>query len=136
MKETYNQWTETAIDCYKRHCICSGCLLKEVLGDKCRMKQVVIQLVRDLGLPKEKKFFIPGITPSEEKVVDAILSGCETKKDIAIKIGTSEFMVQNYLCDLYKLVEVQGYSFVKSKYKLPELIEIIKEIDYDTREQT
>ena len=54
-------WTPTAIDCYKLGCKCSDCnLYKLYFTDsifKCKMKEVVIELVRTVGLPDlgEKK---------------------------------------------------------------------------------
>lgn len=68
------RWTQTAIDCYKRGCICSG----EVLGGtdgalssdfapcpiyenyfkdskkKCKMKYAVLESVRLFGIPNEQ----------------------------------------------------------------------------------
>ena len=48
-------WTPTAIDCYKLGCKCSKCnLYKLYFKDsifKCKMKEVVIELVRTIGLP-------------------------------------------------------------------------------------
>lgn len=47
-------WTDTAIECYQNGCRCSECLLYEVMGDKCKMKQTVIELVRTIGIPTVK----------------------------------------------------------------------------------
>lgn len=48
------RWTPSAIECYQRGCVCSGCFYKEFFGDganKCRMKTSVLELVRLLGAP-------------------------------------------------------------------------------------
>ena len=49
-------WTPTAIDCYKLGCNCSKCnLYKLYFVDsitKCKMKETVIELVRNLGAPR------------------------------------------------------------------------------------
>ena len=48
-------WTPTAIDCYKIGCRCSKCnLYKLYFKDsvsKCKMKETVIELVRQVGIP-------------------------------------------------------------------------------------
>ena len=64
------RWTESAKQCYLRGCICGEnispadkganltpqiCVYKEILGDKCRMKETVIELVRRYGPPKGVK---------------------------------------------------------------------------------
>lgn len=55
---TISRWTATAIDCYNRGCICEGCPIYEEIfkgtGNKCRMKQTVIESVRLFGAPKEE----------------------------------------------------------------------------------
>jgi len=48
------RWTQTAIDCYKRGCVCSGCFYYDFFKDspqKCQMKATVLELVRVLGRP-------------------------------------------------------------------------------------
>lgn len=48
------RWTQTAIDCYKRGCMCEGCFYKSFFKDSsqnCQMKSSVIELVRVLGKP-------------------------------------------------------------------------------------
>ena len=48
------RWTQTAIDCYKRGCVCQGCFYKDFFKDsvqRCQMKSSVIELVRVLGKP-------------------------------------------------------------------------------------
>ena len=48
-------WTPTAIDCYQLGCRCSKCNLYKLYFKnsifKCKMKEVVIELVRQLGPP-------------------------------------------------------------------------------------
>jgi hypothetical protein len=49
-------WTNAAIDCYKRGCVCSGCYFENFFTDehqKCQMKFAVIELVKKFGRPKE-----------------------------------------------------------------------------------
>ena len=49
-------WTPTAIDCYKLGCACSKCNLYAIYfkesATKCKMKETVIELVRNLGAPQ------------------------------------------------------------------------------------
>ena len=48
------RWTSTAIECYKRGCMCSGCFYSEFFSSsnqRCQMKSSVLELVRVLGTP-------------------------------------------------------------------------------------
>ncbi len=61
--ETLNKkWTQSAIDCYAIGCICSKCFIYKVMFSrrnyKCMMKETVIELVRQLGMPKEDEYDI------------------------------------------------------------------------------
>ena len=48
-------WTQSAIDCYQLGCRCSKCNLYKLYFKnsvfKCKMKEVVIELVRQAGPP-------------------------------------------------------------------------------------
>ena len=50
-----DNWTPTAVECYKLGCRCSKCLLYEIYFKdkvfKCKMKDTVIELVRKIGTP-------------------------------------------------------------------------------------
>ena len=50
------RWTFTALNCYKRNCVCSGCPIKQIIEsqEKCHMKATVLELIRLYGIPKEK----------------------------------------------------------------------------------
>jgi hypothetical protein len=49
------KWTATAIDCYKLGCCCSKCNLYKIFFKNsvvnCKMKETVIDLVRQIGVP-------------------------------------------------------------------------------------
>lgn len=49
------RWTQSAMDCYKRGCICNGCPVYELVfkpaNRKCMMKGAVIATVRKFGIP-------------------------------------------------------------------------------------
>jgi len=49
------RWTGTAIECYKRGCVCSGCFYSDFFKSspqRCQMKSTVLELVRVLGTPQ------------------------------------------------------------------------------------
>ena len=52
-------WTPTARDCYFIGCRCSKCNLYKIYfkdsNIKCKMKETVIELVRNIGAPRERK---------------------------------------------------------------------------------
>ena len=52
------RWTDIAIDCYSRGCVCQGCFYKNFFKDspqKCQMKSTVLELVRIIGVPQTNK---------------------------------------------------------------------------------
>lgn len=49
------KWTDDAIECYSIGCNCSKCEFKKQLSTKCRLKFVVLELVKKLGAPKIKR---------------------------------------------------------------------------------
>jgi hypothetical protein len=48
------RWTEVTKYCYKRHCICEGCLYSQFFSNKnkCKAKAHVLALVSYIGKPK------------------------------------------------------------------------------------
>lgn len=48
-----DRWTEEALNCYKRDCICKGCEIKELYfkDRECFMKTAVVATVRKIGKP-------------------------------------------------------------------------------------
>ena len=47
------KWTQSSKDCYKRGCRCNGCIYQKLLSSPCRLKETVIDLVREFGAPEE-----------------------------------------------------------------------------------
>ncbi|MFA7658798.1 MAG: hypothetical protein WCY19_05135 [Candidatus Gastranaerophilaceae bacterium] len=52
------KWTITAIECYKRGCVCDGCVYQDFFDksssdQKCQVKASVVELVRTIGLPED-----------------------------------------------------------------------------------
>lgn len=49
------RWTSTAVECYKRGCVCNGCFYNDFFSkspQRCQMKSTVLELVRVLGTPQ------------------------------------------------------------------------------------
>ena len=52
----WNRWSRSAIMCYQRGGVCSGCIYEEFFEGKsykCKMKQSVINLVQTIGAPPD-----------------------------------------------------------------------------------
>lgn len=52
----FKRWTASAIMCYKRGGVCSGCFYEDFFDGKkykCKMKQSVISLVQNIGAPPD-----------------------------------------------------------------------------------
>lgn len=48
------RWTPTALECYKRGCVCEGCFYNDFFSaaaQKCQMKTAVLDLVKTIGAP-------------------------------------------------------------------------------------
>lgn len=48
------RWTYTAVECYARGCVCTGCWYNDFFKPsnfKCRMKYTIIELVKCFGPP-------------------------------------------------------------------------------------
>ena len=121
-------WTNSAVDCYNRGCNCRGCIIREVIGNECKMKMVVLSLVRQFGKPtKYAGSILPCMTKAMKSTVDVILSGVTTKKEIAEKLNIAIPTAQQRIDALCKAVQTQGYTFNNRIGRLPELIEILKD---------
>lgn len=54
--ENYKHWTLSACECYKRGGVCKGCIYEKFFINrpyKCKMKESVRILVKNLGLPPQ-----------------------------------------------------------------------------------
>lgn len=60
------RWTPSAKDCYFRGCVCPGCPIFEIIGNQCRMKRTVLNLVRKLGKPERRNLSLVIEEESEE----------------------------------------------------------------------
>lgn len=117
-------WTKSSIDCYKRGCNCRGCYIQEMLETPCLMKYAVMELVKKLGAPPDNEL---GLTPQEQKVIDAILAGASTKVEIAQKTGLTIEGTQACLSKMYELAENDGVVYKNLRYKLPDFINWVRE---------
>lgn len=52
-KAVLRRWTQSAVECYYLGCDCSKCVYPKVISTPCQMRNIVIQLVRKFGIPKE-----------------------------------------------------------------------------------
>lgn len=125
MAEIYRHWTASSIYCYKRGCRCSGCYIKEIMNEECRMKTAVLELVKRFGRPPEKPL-IEGLTKSQNDVVMAILNGASTRAEIARALDITEANAQNRVGVMYHILELKGFEPLNVRNKLPEMVEWLR----------
>ena len=109
LSNTYaRSWTQGAIDCYNRGCVCKGCITFEIVGYKCHMKAAVFELVKKFGAPPviEESLF----TGYQLKILYAIKNGCNTVSEIAEELNKPESSVTGTLHVLYKKARTLGWN--------------------------
>ena len=59
-----NHWTKSALECYERKGKCEGCFYNKFFNrndynnmQPCQMKKRVIEIIKTIGLPKDKGVF-------------------------------------------------------------------------------
>lgn len=107
----YRHWTQGAVECYKRGCVCKGCETFELIGNQCRMKAAVIELVKNVGPPpdnfKEKDEYSRReinsleLTASETNVRDLLLQGLNYKQ-VAEKLSISLATVKTHVAKIFE----------------------------------
>ena len=114
---TYAQkWTEDAKFCYERGCTCTGCYMRELLeSTECNLKRAVLILVKKFGKPPEHLSRFENITDKQQEIIDAIMNGCETFKDIAKEVNRDEQASTGLVRHLYKKARRKGWKPDKSK---------------------
>lgn len=120
-------WTPTAKECYERGCRCDGCILAWILGKRCQMKTTVFYLVRKYGAPKEESIY----SKREKQVIDAILNGADSYEDLEKATGLKHTSVGATLTRLYRYADGAGIIYANGRYKLPEFIEWVREVNND-----
>lgn len=123
----YKRWTQSAIECYERKCICKGCPTKELFETKCRMKECVAALLDKFGEPPNfmTDDIFPDMSDKQREIIEAILEGATTSEQIAEKLNTTRSNAITYLNQLYKKAEITSCTFFKKSGRLPEFIEFI-----------
>lgn len=76
----YRCWTQGAVECYSRGCVCEGCETFELIGKKCQMKKAVIQLVASCGKPSDD-WEIPN---DFNKIIDDVKSKLSPVSSISV----------------------------------------------------
>jgi hypothetical protein len=89
----------------------------------CRMKKAVLELVRKFGKPPENE---NEFTNTQQKVIDAILAGCNDKFEISEKTGLTIQNIQNALSTMYEIAENDGVVYKNLRYKLPDFINWVR----------
>ncbi len=124
----WTRWTQGAIDCYNRKCVCRNCHVKSLIADGCKMKAAVLYLVSKFGIPPKSETILPSLTEKENDVLIAILNGATTHKAIATVLGISKNAVSSRLTNIYKAAQEKGLTDKPRSGKdfLPILINWLK----------
>lgn len=117
------QWTDAARECYKRGCVCEGCIIKDILETPCDMKRAVFELVRKFGAPKEHE---ANFTKAERKIIDAINNGCNTFEEIAEYTKSPLTSIKSIVHNMYKLADADGYIYKNKRNKLGDFINWVR----------
>ena len=54
VKSNLRRWTKTTVDCYYNGMKCNICELPEDLKEQCRLKPIVLELVKKFGKPHKE----------------------------------------------------------------------------------
>ena len=119
-------WSEIAVECYSRHCICSGCSINDILETECGLKKTVLELYTKFGKPIINTENNSVLNEIETNVYNAILDGAKTKQEIAKKINRSTFSVQAHLPAVYDYAKSKGWRCYKQSRRLPELVKFLQ----------
>ena len=121
-------WTESAIDCYKRGCICPGCTIEGSVEEGCYMKKVVLELVRVLGTPPEKEEKKNEFSELQKKMIELVREGMINRDLIADELKTTRCVVNNNFSQIFRKLKKKGYVFSKNQRAMyGELIDYINE---------
>lgn len=125
----YYNWTPSAIECYERGCNCKGCPIKAMIETKCMMKSAVIEIVRNIGKPpvKTKDGIFKHLTPTQNKIINAIINGADTRAKIAKVINANVTSLATHLQDIFRITSLQGVAYKTKVKRLEELIEFLKD---------
>lgn len=120
---TAKKWTEGSVYCYERGCNCQGCYIKDLIESMpCKMKSSVMELVRKFGKPQEEK----QLSSTQQRVINAILAGCNNKVEIVEYTDLSETNVQSALSKMYEIAEIDGVIYSNKRNKLGDFIKWVR----------
>ena len=54
-KTVLRRWTKASVDCYHNALVCNKCPLPDDIKKQCKMKPVVLELVKKFGKPHKEK---------------------------------------------------------------------------------
>ncbi len=91
------------------------------------MKRTVITIVRNIGRPPDiKDGIFKYLTSKQNKIIDAILNGADTRDKIAKELNINKTNLAQYLQEIYKITSLQGVEYKTKVKKLDELIKFIE----------
>lgn len=116
-------WTEDAINCYERGCLCKGCFMFNILGYECQMKSAVFKLVKELGAPHPREKWL---NKEQQAVIYAILAGDTTRDEIKARTGLTHRTLQYVLSELYRVAETDNFIPNYKRDSLPKFIKWVR----------
>lgn len=126
-------WTQGAIECYERGYDCVGCPTQQLLSDKCRMKESVLNLIQTIGLPPKDDDLFPDFKNTPLKIMKAIYNGAETLDELALELGNSISGIKTRLSEeIFPYYENKGF-LRPTKNAFPAFIDFFKEFNEQTK---
>lgn len=133
----YRRWSKTAIECYRRGCNCSGCPVKDLFTEECRMKEAVLFLVSKNGAPTDlSEFYFPELTEQENNIVTAIINGAKTKEEIAEQLECGIGTIATYQAGICNFIETQGYQFKRRDTRFQEMVAYLQSLPKKEKKNT
>ena len=109
----YIRWTQGAVECYSRGCVCEGCETFELISKKCQMKKAVIQLVASYGKPSDD-WEIPN---NFNKIIDDVKSKLSPVSSIS---ALQEQLPDTYLPNSANLTNLTNSKKKGTKFMFDE----------------
>lgn len=123
-----SHWTESAIECYERGYNCFGCPTQEIISEKCRMKDAVLNLIQIKGLPPKDDDLFPEFKNRALKLIKLIHNGIETVEELACELGVTKQSIIHYLnTEIFPVYEEKGFIRPK-KNAFPAFIDFFKDL--------
>ena len=91
------------------------------------MKNAVLKIVRNIGRPpKVKDGIFKHLTPTRNKIIEAIVNGADTREKIAKTINTSISALAIHLQDIFRITSLQGVVYKTKVRRLKELVKFLE----------